>query len=180
MAFTTVRVRLHVPADDAAALWQDVEHLDRWIGGLGVTGTGAGRTRWQVRVFGRVVTFDAEQLHTDEPPRLLWRSFAGPEHCGDIVFTAEPTGCTATVRFAWRPHGLGERLAQLLRLPKRRIRSALREFREQTAHLPPLPQQPQPVHQEHEPIVSPGDAPLGTPGTAYGPLFPYTAPEERG
>jgi uncharacterized membrane protein len=124
------------PAAELYAFWRDLENLPRFMKNLeSVTSYGDGRSHWVARSPLKFkVEWDAEIVEEREGQLLSWRSLPGAQvHNAGTVFFEPATGGRGTVvrvNLEYRPAGLGQALARVLRpLTEQEVREDLRRFK---------------------------------------------------
>ncbi len=129
-------IDVEVPVAMAYARWTDFERFPDFLSGIdSVTRTGEGMLHWKVSIGGVEREFDAAVID-EQPNRVIsWKSVAGPEHSGAVVFeqlAADRTRIDVTM--GWEPEGFVEKVGAAINVDQRQVDKDLTEFKRLVEH----------------------------------------------
>lgn len=80
-------VQIGKPVDEVFRAWADLERLPSLVRMVEAVQRRGNRSRWRLRLNGRVVEWDAEVTQLVLNQALGWKSVSGPKHTGRINFS---------------------------------------------------------------------------------------------
>lgn len=124
-------VDVDVPVATAYARWTDFERFPDFLSGIdSVTRTSAGLLHWKVSIGGVDREFDAAVIDEQPNRAISWKSVAGPEHSGAVVFEQLDADRTRIdVTMGWEPEGFVEKVGAAINVDQRQVDKDLAEFK---------------------------------------------------
>ncbi|MGE0818360.1 MAG: SRPBCC family protein [Candidatus Nanopelagicales bacterium] len=112
--------------------WTQFESYPRFMDNVeSVTQMDDAMTHWRVNVGGVSREYDAAILQQKPGEIVEWRSVSGPEQGGRVTFLrVDPEHTRVTLRLAFEPHGVTERVGDAVGVVSSSVQSSLERFRD--------------------------------------------------
>jgi uncharacterized membrane protein len=131
MAYKEESIEVDVPVRTAYNQWTQFEEFPRFMEHIEeVRQLDDKRLYWRAKIAGKTVEWDAEITDQTPDQRIAWRSTAGTENGGAVLFSpVDPSRTRITVRVDYEPEGVAENLASAFGVIASQIKGDLQRFK---------------------------------------------------
>ncbi len=132
MSTTSKSIEVHVPVRVAYNQWTQFEEFPQFMDGVReVHQMGDKRLHWKATVGGKEQEWTAEITEQVPDQRIAWRSTAGDENAGVVTFHhIDETTTRVTLQMSYEPHGLTEKVGDMVGMMDRQLQNSLDNFKE--------------------------------------------------
>ncbi|MEV4611529.1 SRPBCC family protein [Kitasatospora sp. NPDC049258] len=176
-------IEVDVPLRSAYDRWTQFEEFPRFMAGVEeVRRTGDRNFHWTAKVAGTRREFDTEIVDQVPDRRISWRTVGGDVRQLGVVTFQRLDDARTRVGLAvdFEPHGLAEKVGDLLGLPDRQVKGDLKRFK---AYIEEHGREGEGRSARAARPAAPGDAPVreqpGARMTAEGAPPPVEDPDDR-
>lgn len=132
MNTVTHKIAVNAPVETVYDQWTRFEEFPRFMDAVTkVTHLDERRLRWNARVLGRELTWEAQIDRLALDSAIEWHSTSGPQHRGTVRFEpCEGGGTSVSVELEYAPRGLAERMVAAVGLVNLQVEGDLKRFKE--------------------------------------------------
>jgi uncharacterized membrane protein len=131
MAYRDSSIEVDVPVRTAYNQWTQFEDFPHFMEHVEeVRQLDDKRLHWRAKIAGKPVEWDAEITDQTPDERIAWRSTAGKDNGGAVLFTPlGPNRTRVEVRIDYDPEGLAENVASAFGVIQGQIKADLERFK---------------------------------------------------
>jgi uncharacterized membrane protein len=131
MAEHETSIVVHAPLEEVYNQWTQFEEFPRFMEGVEQVRQLDDKTLfWRAKVGGAVKEWDADIVDQTPNRRIAWRSRAGAQNAGAVLFAPTDEGTLVTLKLVYEPEGATETVGDALGFVSRRVDGDLHRFKE--------------------------------------------------
>jgi uncharacterized membrane protein len=131
MAEYETSIVVHAPLEEVYNQWTQFEEFPRFMEGVEQVRQLDDKTLfWRAKVGGAVKEWDADIVDQTPNRRIAWRSRAGAQNAGAVLFAPTDEGTLVTLKLVYEPEGATETVGDALGFVSRRVDGDLHRFKE--------------------------------------------------